>query len=183
MARAKFGTHFKPSASVRAKQKKADKTMKSAVSTVVGVTAAVSHEVARQSRKNAKRGGASRAVCPEYAAAVRLAEEEKWEEIDRSVQEDKERRANRKAQKEAERAERLAMNPPKPPKSPAVYRVMGGTFVLLGLVLLLLFWPLGIVCISGGIWWIVSARKTYDKMVEGYRAVHPEFGVEDGAGQ
>lgn len=174
--RSNFGTRFKGA-------KRSSGSSTKVASSLLAATAAASHEVARQSKKNAKRGGSSRAVSPEYAAAVRLAEEERWAEIDRSVQEDKERRAEQKAKKEAERAERLAKNPPKPPKSPTVYRVLGGIFVALGLLLLVLFWPLGIAVAAWGVWWIVSARKVYSGMVERYVAAHPDFGAENGTGK
>lgn len=171
---------------MKAAQKKRGREVNALVSNVFAATAAASHEVARQSKKNTKRGGSSRAVSPEYAAAVRLAQLEAEEEarqrsaeLEAEREERKAKRAAKKEAKEAERAERLAKNPPKPPKSPAIYQVMGGAFVALGLVLLLLFWPLGIAVAAYGIWWIVSARKVYSGMVNRYRAAHPEFGAED----
>lgn len=188
--RSKFGNHNKPTAKMKAAQKKRDREVNALVSNVFAATAAASHEVARQSKKSVKRGGTSRAVSPEYAVAVRLAQMEAEEEArQRSAEleaEREERRAQKAAKreaKEAERAERLAKNPPKPPKSPVIYRVMGGTFVALGLVLLPLFWPLGIAAAAFGVWWIVSARKVYSDMTEKYRAVHPEFGAGNETGK
>lgn len=79
--RSKFGNHNKPTAKMKAAQKKRGREVNALVSNVFAATAAASHEVARQSKKSAKRSGTSRAVSPEYAAAVRLADEERLEAL------------------------------------------------------------------------------------------------------
>lgn len=69
-------------------------------------------------------------------------------------------------------------NPPKPPKSPKVYLVCGIIMVPLGLLMLFLFWPLGVFFTALGVYYIACGPKIYSGLVEKYKAVHPEYEEE-----
>lgn len=66
-------------------------------------------------------------------------------------------------------------NPPKPPKSPKIYLPCGIIMAILGVLMLFLFWPLGLIALGIGIYYITCGPKIYKKLVENYKAVHPEF--------
>lgn len=155
--RSNFGNHNRPAASVRAHQKKADKTMKSALSTATAVTAAVSHEMAKQSKK-ATRRRSSEAVSPEYAAAVRMAQ-------DRAE-------AEARARAEAPKVRR--------PVTPGRVRTISAICILVGLVATLLFWPVGLGIVAVSVYCIVCAGKIADQQNEraGLSAAGPQGGGE-----
>lgn len=156
--RSKFGNHNRPDASVVERRKKADKTMKSAVSTAVAVTVAVSHEVSRQSKKAAKKGGATRPVSPEYAAAVRLAQE----------------------QAEAEAVAMAAVQKVRRPVTPGLVRLISAFFILVGLIATLVFWPVGLGIVAIAVYCIVCAGKIADQQNEraGLSAADQDGGVD-----
>ena len=66
-------------------------------------------------------------------------------------------------------------NPFKPPKSPKIYLPCGITMVILGILLLLLLWPLGLAAIGIGIYYITCGPKIYADLVAKYKAVHPDY--------
>lgn len=66
-------------------------------------------------------------------------------------------------------------NPPKPPKSPKIYLPCGILMVILGFLMLFLFWPLGLISLGIGIYYITCGPKIYSKLVEDYKQVHPEY--------
>lgn len=68
-----------------------------------------------------------------------------------------------------------APNPPKPPKLPKVYLVCGVLIIPFGLLFLIFCWPLGLLFTALGIYYIACGPKIYAKLVEDYKALHPEF--------
>lgn len=70
---------------------------------------------------------------------------------------------------------RKPKNPPKPPKSPKIYLPCGIIMVVTGILLLFLFWPLGLVAIAIGIYYITCGPKIYADLVAKYKAVHPDY--------
>lgn len=66
-------------------------------------------------------------------------------------------------------------NPPKPPKSPKLYLPCGIFLAILGVFMLFFFWPFGMLSLGIGIYYITCGPKIYSKLVENYKAVHPEF--------
>lgn len=67
------------------------------------------------------------------------------------------------------------LNPPKPPKSPKIYFPCGIVMVILGVLMLFLFWPLGLITIGIGVYYITCGPKIYANLVANYKAVHPDF--------
>ena len=47
--------------------------------------------------------------------------------------------------------------------------------VILGILLLLLLWPLGLAAIGIGIYYITCGPKIYADLVAKYKAVHPDY--------
>lgn len=68
-----------------------------------------------------------------------------------------------------------APNPSKPPKSPKLYLPCGIIMVLLGILLLFLFWPIGLFSAALGIYYITCGKKIYADLVAKYKEVHPEY--------
>lgn len=68
-----------------------------------------------------------------------------------------------------------AKNPPKPPKSPKVYLPCGIVMIFLGFLLLFLLWPLGIIAIGIGIYYVVCGPKIYADLVKNYKKAHPNY--------
>lgn len=66
-------------------------------------------------------------------------------------------------------------NPPKPPKSPKIYFPSGVILSILGLILLFLCWPLGLISMALGVYYIACGPKIYANAVAKYKAVHPEY--------
>lgn len=66
-------------------------------------------------------------------------------------------------------------SPPKPPKSQKTYFVCGIIIAPLGILMMFLFWPAGLFFTCLGIYYIVCGPKIYKKIVDEYKAVHPDF--------
>lgn len=70
---------------------------------------------------------------------------------------------------------RRPSNPPKPPKSAKIYLTCGIILLVLGFLMLFLFWPVGLLTFILGAYYAICGPKIYTKLVEDYKAVHPEF--------
>lgn len=84
-------------------------------------------------------------------------------------------RPSTKADQRSDTGSRQVRNPRKPPKSSKVYTVCGISLTLIGILMLFLFWPLGIVFAGVGVYYIVCGPKIYSNLVERYKETHPEF--------
>lgn len=141
-------------AAARKRSEKTDKEI-ARIGAAVGAAALVA---SRQSKKAAKKGGATRPVSPEYAAAVRLAQE----------------------QAEAEAVAMAAVQEVRRPVTPGRVRLISAFFILVGLIATLVFWPVGLGIVAIAVYCIVCAGKIADQQNEraGLSAADQDGGVD-----